>query len=111
MEILGQATKPSVIQAHLKKLYAGIHKVDFNDDFSCITAMKSRDGEVVHLKSPVGVSSDVEVWLSALTREMKSTLSHLLVQCMQSSEAKGKKRNPNDYPSQVGVVLSGRGLG
>jgi dynein heavy chain 2 len=101
LEILGQATKPSVIQAHLKKLYAGIHKVDFNDDFSCITAMKSRDGEVVHLKSPVGVSSDVEVWLSALTREMKSTLSHLLVQCMQSSEAKGKKRNPNDYPSQI----------
>nr|WAW84826.1 cytoplasmic dynein 2 heavy chain 1 [Halisarca dujardinii] len=101
LEILGQATKPAVIQAHLKKLYAGIHKVEFSEDFSSIVAMRSRDGELVLLKNAVTVTPDVEVWLSALTSEMKSTLSKLLVECLRSGEGKSAKRNPNDYPSQI----------
>ena len=30
LEILGQAKNPIVIQSHLKKLFAGIFRVDFN---------------------------------------------------------------------------------
>lgn len=29
LEILGQSKNPTVIQSHLKKLFAGIHKVTF----------------------------------------------------------------------------------
>lgn len=61
LEIMGQSTKPAVIQAHLKKLFAGIHNVDFDDGFTCITTMKSLEGESVTLKSPVKVSSKIEV--------------------------------------------------
>ena len=61
LEILGQATNPLVIQTHLKKLYAGIHSVDFDDGCKHIIAMKSVDGEVVPLKRPVQISPDVEV--------------------------------------------------
>lgn len=34
LEILGQSKNPAVIQSHLKKLFAGIHKVQFNKDNS-----------------------------------------------------------------------------
>lgn len=41
LEILGQAQNPVVIQTHLKKLFSGIHKVEFAKDNSTIKAMIS----------------------------------------------------------------------
>ena len=57
----GQSTNPTVIQTHLKKLFAGIHTVLFDDDNQHILAMKSVDGEVVWLKTPVKIQAEVEV--------------------------------------------------
>ena len=59
LEILGQAKKPAVIQSHLKKLFQGINKVQFNEDCTKITAMVSSANEIVELDSPVGVSEKV----------------------------------------------------
>ena len=39
LEILGQAQNPTVIQRHLKKLFQGLHKVEFSEDKTRITAM------------------------------------------------------------------------
>ena len=61
LEILGQATNPVVIQSHLKKLFAGIHSVEFDEEHGRILAMKSLEGEVVQLKKAVHISNDVEV--------------------------------------------------
>ena len=63
LEILGQATNPNVIQTHLKKLFAGIHTVEFEgeEETKRIVAMRSLEGEVVPLKEPVPISADVEV--------------------------------------------------
>ena len=61
LEILGQATNPLVIQTHLKKLFAGIHNVDFDEGCQHIMAMKSLDGEVVTLENPVTITDEVEV--------------------------------------------------
>jgi hypothetical protein len=61
LEILGQSTKEQVIQAHLKKLFAGIHSVVFDDDSKTIMAMKSLEGEVVQLSKPVKLTQKVEV--------------------------------------------------
>lgn len=61
LEILGQATNPEVIQTHLKKLFAGIHSVQFDENTSHIVAMKSVDGEVVPLKHKVQIQPEVEV--------------------------------------------------
>lgn len=60
LEILGQAQNPAVIQTHLKKLFAGIHSVDFSEDSKKITAMKSLQGEVVPFSSPVVITDQVE---------------------------------------------------
>lgn len=61
LEILGQATNPVVIQSHLKKLFAGIHSVEFDEEQGSILAMKSLEGEMVQLKKPVPISNNVEV--------------------------------------------------
>ena len=61
LEILGQATNPVIIQSHLKKLFAGIHTVEFNDSATEIVAMRSLEGELVALKKQVTISAEVEV--------------------------------------------------
>ena len=67
LEILGQANNPAVIQAHLKKLFQGIHRVQFtsqsDSSSQSISAMISASGELVPLFSPVAIQESVEVWL------------------------------------------------
>ncbi|XP_055895255.1 cytoplasmic dynein 2 heavy chain 1-like isoform X1 [Biomphalaria glabrata] len=101
LEILGQATNPTVIQSHLKKLFAGIHSVDFDEDNSHIVAMKSLDGEVVPLKRKVKVTSDVEVWLGKLADEMKDTLKECLMLCLKDAKTSRGGLDPQKYPSQI----------
>eukprot|EP00939_MAST-03C_sp_MAST-3C-sp1_P003113 g3113.t1 len=96
LEILGQARNPEVIQNHLKKLFQGIHEVDFSSDKSQVVAMKSIKGEKVLLSAPVLLSDEVEKWLTLLTNEMKDTLASLLVRCL-----KEKTPDLSQYPSQV----------
>lgn len=61
LEILGQATKASVIQSHLKKLFMGIHHVLFDERMTSITAIASVENEVVNLQKTVTITSDIEV--------------------------------------------------
>jgi dynein heavy chain 2 len=61
LEILGQATNPTVIQTHLKKLFAGINQVKFDEKNEFILAMKSLEGEIVPLINKVKISHQVEV--------------------------------------------------
>ena len=96
LEILGQAKNPNVIQSHLKKLFQGIFKVQFNDESATsITAMVSSAGEVVRLEEPVPVNEKVEDWLEMLAVEMRSTLSALLARCLKSTKFNW------DFPSQI----------
>lgn len=53
LEILGQPSNPDIIQAHLKKLFAGIHSVTLNGN--TIEGINSVEGETVPLPSPVQV--------------------------------------------------------
>lgn len=50
-----------MIQTHLKKLFAGIHSVEFDEGCKHIVAMKSLEGEVVPLKKSVAITPEVEV--------------------------------------------------
>jgi dynein heavy chain 2 len=102
LEILGQSTNPQVIQTHLKKLFAGIHSVEFDANQSHIVAMKSLDGEVVPLKEHVKVTPQVESWLSQLSDQMKITLQELLKECLRDAKSSGKGGlDPTKYPSQI----------
>jgi dynein heavy chain 2 len=96
LEMLGQARNPGIIQAHLKKLFQGIHSVEMSSpgDKCFISAMLSSAGEVVPLENPVAVTDRVEDWLDSLATEMKSTLASLLGECLSKSELE-------KYPSQI----------
>ena len=74
MQILGQAKDPAVIQAHLKKLFAGVHGVVLTDNKDAITAAMSIESEQVHLTAPVVVSEQVESWLQSLLMGLQTTL-------------------------------------
>lgn len=96
LEILGQSQNPAVIQNHLKKLFAGIHAVEFSEDKKNIVAMKSSKGEVVAMHFPVKVTEKVEEWLQELSDCMKVTLAKLTASCASEQALNYKK-----YPSQV----------
>eukprot|EP00736_Rhodelphis_marinus_P001173 Rmarinus@m.17616 len=98
LEILGQSKDPTVIQSHLKKLFAGIHRVLFDDDNNRIVSMVSLMGEVVDLIKPVEITEKVEEWLSDLSVQMQNTLRHMLVQCIDA-------KNKMAFPSQI-ICLS-----
>jgi dynein heavy chain 2, cytosolic len=95
LEILGQAKNPNVIQSHLKKLFQGIHRVQFNKDSTAIVAMVSSAGEVVEFQSAVPVNERVEDWLEHLAVEMRNTLAALLTKCLQA------KAFSWAFPSQI----------
>jgi dynein heavy chain 2 len=62
----------------LKKLFAGIYKVDFDKNHTQITSMISSANEYVPLKKQIRITDDVEIWLGELEREMRDTLDSLL---------------------------------
>ncbi|KAJ3063063.1 Cytoplasmic dynein 2 heavy chain 1, partial [Rhizoclosmatium hyalinum] len=94
LEILGQSQNPNVIQSHLKKLFAGVNKVEFNTETTAIVAMKSLEGETVVLNTPVALSHNVEAWLDSFTKEMQSTLRIMLDDCLHKSDVV-------TFPSQI----------
>ena len=101
LQILGQATKPAIIQTHLKKLFAGIHNVNFDTDNKHIVSMNSLQGEIVPLKNKIKISKEVEGWLNNLAREMKNTLQKLLMECLKDGRDSKTGMDPLKYPSQI----------
>ncbi|NXV90779.1 DYHC2 protein, partial [Calonectris borealis] len=101
LEILGQSTNPLVIQSHLKKLFAGINSVSFDEEFKYIVAMKSVEGETVTLRNKVLLSNDVEVWLNSLALEMKETLKKMLIDCVDAGKKSQGSIDPSLFPSQI----------
>lgn len=98
LEVVGQSSKEQVIQAHLKKLFAGIHQIEMDDSESNIVAMLSASGERVALNRPVQIKNrPVEEWLNEIVIRMQSTLKELLVNCLNEKQAP----DPLNYPSQI----------
>ncbi|KAJ3189734.1 Cytoplasmic dynein 2 heavy chain 1 [Gaertneriomyces sp. JEL0708] len=86
LEILGQAKDPNVIQAHLKKLFAGVHEVVFDRDVKNISAIRSLVGETVPLRNQVEITNDVEDWLARLAEEMQHTLKRMMQDCLKVTD-------------------------
>ena len=63
--------------------------------------MNSIQGEVVPLKHPIQISSEVESWLHELSKEMKNTLKQLLIECVNLGRKKDGSLDPLKFPSQI----------
>ena len=96
LEILGQSKNVLVIQMHLKKLYAGIHSVEFKENNTVISAIKSSSDEKVPLVESLPVEEEVENWLNKLTTNMQRTLQQLLLGCIKEKSLELAK-----YPAQI----------
>ena len=98
LEILGQSDNPRIIKMHLKKIFAGIHDVEFKQAGSGleIVSMIASCGETVALKQKVPVGGNLEVWLRALAKQMLDTLQESLIRCM-----KEKSFSISNYPGQI----------
>lgn len=94
-----------MIQSHLKKLFAGIHSVQFDDENQHILAMRSLDGELVPLGKKIRITSAVEEWLKELSKEMVSTLQQSLLNALQESKKQLGQLTVEKYPSQVQSLI------
>jgi dynein heavy chain 2 len=63
---LAQTQNPTVIQLHLKKLFAAIHTVGFSADNANIIELFSAEKERVTLTQKVQLTEFVEDWLTSL---------------------------------------------
>ncbi|GAB6032228.1 Cytoplasmic dynein 2 heavy chain 1 [Chamberlinius hualienensis] len=98
LEILGQPTNSNVIQAHLKKLFFGIHTVELTDDGRYIVGIRSMEGEYIRLDNKVRLLDEVEDWLKKLAEEIVTSLCNLLMKCIKEV---GSGCDPNKYPQQI----------
>ncbi|TID30616.1 hypothetical protein CANINC_000771 [Pichia inconspicua] len=76
LELMGNPVDICVINKHIKKLYAGIMKVTYNERTMLITSVISSEGEVVELDRPVSLAQNCELlsWIFSLENSLKSAL-------------------------------------
>ncbi|XP_052892579.1 dynein axonemal heavy chain 8 [Anopheles moucheti] len=90
LEILGQSSDPTSIQAHLLSIFDAVAKVEFDEkSFGKIVALYSDNGERVPLANPVFCTGGVELWLGSLLGEMQDTIRTILAQmahCLASPD-------------------------
>ncbi|KAL8616403.1 Dynein heavy chain 5, axonemal [Nucella lapillus] len=75
LEILGQASDPHTIQAHLLSIFDNTKAVKFDEkQYELIKVIVSSEGETIELEKPVRAEGNVEVWLSNLMNQSQSSV-------------------------------------
>ncbi|XP_055685262.1 dynein axonemal heavy chain 8-like [Lutzomyia longipalpis] len=108
IEILGRASNPKAIQAHLLSLFDGIARVEFSEDGQeRIEAFLSNNGERVPLASPVSCTESIETWLGDLLREMQTTIRIIgsdMAKEVVENRAFDFVREFSQYTAQMGII-------
>ena len=87
LEIIGNSNETTRVAKHFKKMFAGISGVQVSDD-SVITAVVSKEGEVVPLKRELSLIKlpKINDWLTALDNSVKTTLAEFLREAIDEFE-------------------------
>lgn len=86
LDIIGNAKDVTRIQKHFKKMFAGVNNIVLSEDAGLITALSSREGEVLPLKRAVSIKENPRIndWLTLLESEMKLTMADCLAEAVQN---------------------------
>lgn len=124
LEIMGNASEPGKVLAHVPKMFAGIAGARQNRDnlpedaITRLDAMLSKDGEVVTFCEPIVISqgTSVKEWLKEVEEQMKKTLAVLLEQAVSedASSDLGALEDSKDkfvawankFPAQIMILAT-----
>ncbi|ABN68600.2 Dynein heavy chain, cytosolic (DYHC) [Scheffersomyces stipitis CBS 6054] len=115
LDIIGSSGDITRINRHLKKMFAGISKIEVNKENSTIVAVFSEEGEKVHMKHPVSLlkSTRLHELLRELEIEVKLTLALLIKESLSefkslllSGSDKDLKEFIDKLPIQAVTVVS-----
>ncbi|XP_056290618.1 LOW QUALITY PROTEIN: dynein axonemal heavy chain 5-like [Pseudoliparis swirei] len=107
LEVLGQASDPHTIQAHLLSLFDNLNRVVFNEKLhDQITSFQSQEGETVELSQPVLAQGNVEAWLGQLLAGVRQTLHAIIRQAHLAIGEPGLQllEFQAAFPAQVGLL-------
>ncbi|GAA55986.1 dynein heavy chain 5 axonemal [Clonorchis sinensis] len=107
LEILGQASNPRTIQAHLLSVFDNIKTVRFHDKQpDTILTCYSQEGEVLELEQPVKAEGHVEVWLNVLLKQAQHSLHEVIHNAYMAVSSKDLNLLEflDAYPAQVGLL-------
>uniref|UniRef100_A0A182W9J8 Cytoplasmic dynein 2 heavy chain 1 n=1 Tax=Anopheles minimus TaxID=112268 RepID=A0A182W9J8_9DIPT len=88
LELLGQSSKESIVQKHIRKLFPGVYRLVLEDTSTRVVGFASEEGDEIRLTDAITIQGiPVEEWLNVLVEKIKDTLQALLVQCLQVTDS------------------------
>ncbi|CAH8622829.1 unnamed protein product [Heterobilharzia americana] len=107
LEILGQASDPHTIQAHLLSVFDNIKTVKFHEkQYETILTCYSQEGEVLELEHPLKAEGHVEIWLNKLLKEVQYSLHQIIREGYKAAmeEEVNILEFLSTFPAQVGLL-------
>ncbi|XP_043471037.1 dynein beta chain, ciliary [Leptopilina heterotoma] len=108
LDILSNATQPSVVAKHLTKLFDSMARLNFaktkDGEPKRIVGMHAKDGEYVEFTNYEMICEGaVEVWLNRLQMAMRVSIRHYFSESVVLYEEKPREQWLFDYPAQVSL--------